>query len=289
MTRRMRDSTEPKDIPLSGLDLVLGYIDGPFKWLPSGWERFPGTVKRVRCATRSSTNDGHVLDCEPGDATPAQAVTWVRTRRQSGLRQPIVYCGAARWPHVKDAFVTAGVRQPDYIVAHYGVGPNIPPGAVGIQFADPNQTGAHYDESAMLDHIEAIDGALAPVEDPDMLGTDPVVWTSVVDGKKHTENDVNDALAAGLVLRELYAKGFTGVGTAGPGYLDLIQVMKNQADEQATLAAVLGLVKTSEQATDAPGGLTTDEANRLAAQVVAGVQALLPTGWDITVTPKETL
>src|SRR5438309_3633948 len=83
MTRLMYDSTSAHDIPLAAA-MVAGYIDHPlYTWSVADWARFPHAVK-VRIATRASTSDGHVLDCETGDATPTQCPGWVRIRRAAG-------------------------------------------------------------------------------------------------------------------------------------------------------------------------------------------------------------
>ena len=75
MTRIMRDSTTPTDIPIDGTDLAAGYINGQFKWSPEGFARFPG-AKHVHIDVDGTNPEGAgVVDCETGDVTVPGAVT----------------------------------------------------------------------------------------------------------------------------------------------------------------------------------------------------------------------
>jgi hypothetical protein len=165
--RTMGDSTTAADIPAT-FDLVAGYIDGPpdIKWSDADWLLHPGKV-HVRIATLATTNDGDVLD-----ATPDQAVEWVRTRRAAGA-DPSVYCGAAQANAVRFAFGQAGVLPPHFWLADWGDGvtprpaPPIPIGAVALQYAHPPQTGGHYDASIVADFwpgIDPVGGTMTPDE-----------------------------------------------------------------------------------------------------------------------------
>lgn len=175
MTRRMVDSITPTDIPVNDpatgrpWDCVLGYVDGHFgpagtppnAWTPAAWARFPNSV-HVRCAVLASTLDADVLDRENGDATAAEAVTWVQAKRAQGDAEPTVYVGLADWAALQAAFVTANVPHPHYGVAAYpGSGP-VQETLNGItsvfhQYADPQYgpggqgSGGHYDLSAVVD------------------------------------------------------------------------------------------------------------------------------------------
>ena len=108
--RIMYDSTNPFDIPVSA-QMVAGYVDGKYAWSVAGWARFPSAVK-VRIAVFSSTNDGHVLDVEPGCTWPPEgSVAWVQRRRAAGI-DPTVYCNQQNALHlVQSAFQAAGVRR----------------------------------------------------------------------------------------------------------------------------------------------------------------------------------
>jgi hypothetical protein len=152
--RVMFDSVTPSAIPTNAA-LVAGYINGPFAWTAAEWSRFPHSVQ-VRISVRASLNDGHVIDCENGDATPAQAVQWVAMRRRSGA-DPSVYCNASTWPTVQAAFRSAGVAAPHYWIAHYDGSTAIPAGAVAKQYNDPPKSGGNYDITAVADYWPGVD------------------------------------------------------------------------------------------------------------------------------------
>lgn len=157
----MYDSINPARIPANAA-MVAGYVDGIYGpehgrfnqpgWDLAAWARFPNAVK-VRIAVFASTNDGHVLDVETYDATPAQAPGWVKMRRAAG-RDPSVYMNASTWPAVRQAFRSAGVPEPHYWVASYpGGGAVIPAGAIAHQYADPGP----YDLSVVADFWPGVD------------------------------------------------------------------------------------------------------------------------------------
>jgi hypothetical protein len=169
--RTMYDSTNPLDIPTTAV-LVAGYIDGrwgpdhlamgePTGWDGAGWARFLRS-QWVKIAVHATTNDGHVLDVENGNATPEEAVTWVRQRR-AALQDPSVYMNANTWPQVQAAFRAVNEPEPHYWVAAWQAGDStIPPGAVARQYANPTITGAHYDLSAVVGYWPGVDPPLDP-------------------------------------------------------------------------------------------------------------------------------
>jgi hypothetical protein len=149
--RTMYDSVNPFNIPTTA-EMVAGYVDGRYAWSDAGWARFPYSVK-VRIAVFPTTNDGHVLDVENGDATPQQAPGWVRMRRLAGFN-PSVYCSESIWSVVRAAFQASGVTEPQYWVAAYpGEGTFVPPGAVAHQYNDVGL----YDLSVVNDYWPGVD------------------------------------------------------------------------------------------------------------------------------------
>lgn len=158
MTRLCFDSVTPASIP-QGSEFVAGYVDGLYAWSDQDWMRFPNATK-IGIAVFSSTNDGHVLDVEPGDATSVQSVGWVQRRRAAGV-DPTVYCGLWQWHEVWQAFEAAGVEQPHYWIAHYDNDPTLPIGATAKQYANPPLTGGHYDASAVADVWPGVEDDMA--------------------------------------------------------------------------------------------------------------------------------
>lgn len=148
--RVMYDAVTAANIPQAA-DMVAGYVDGRYAWKQTDWARFPKAVK-VRIAVFSETNDGHVLDVEPGNATPVEAVHWVKMRRAAGVI-PTVYCGASQWQECKQAFLNAGEPEPLWWIAQWNAQREIPLGAVAKQYVNME----NYDLSVVADFWPGVD------------------------------------------------------------------------------------------------------------------------------------
>jgi hypothetical protein len=124
--RTMFDAVTAANIPQNAV-MVAGYIDRIVlaPWTNADWGRFPSAVK-VEIVKKASTNDGHVLDVERGDAEPVEAPSWVKMRRAAGA-DPTIYCNASTWPAVRAAFAAANVAEPHYWIAKYDGDPTTPP------------------------------------------------------------------------------------------------------------------------------------------------------------------
>lgn len=134
----MYDSVNAASIPADA-EIVAGYIDGRYAWTAADWNRFP-KARKVTIAVFPSTNNGEALDCEAGDATPAQCPAWVRKRQAAGLAIPTIYCSRSAWPAVQAACKGLTV---DYWIAEYSGIPHIPDGAAACQWT----SGPGYDTS----------------------------------------------------------------------------------------------------------------------------------------------
>lgn len=150
--RTMYDSVTPTNIPINAV-MVAGYAHGRYAWTQAHWDRFPHAVK-VRIAVRANYFDAHVLDCEIGDATPAECPDWALTRRRMG-GVPIIYCNRSTWPMVQGAFRERGIEQPLYWIATANRSTTILPGAIGVQHTLDYRG---VDISSMQDFIPGIDG-----------------------------------------------------------------------------------------------------------------------------------
>lgn len=150
----MWDSTTAADLPADA-GMVAGYVDGLYAWSPADWARFPAAT-RVRIAVFADTDDGHVLDVEKGNATPAQAPGWVRLRRAAGV-DPTVYCARGSWASLSAQFTVQHVAAPHWWIADWTGSPHLPAGASACQWADSVLTGYHYDVSAVADHWPGVD------------------------------------------------------------------------------------------------------------------------------------
>ena len=232
--RTMYDSVDVSTIPANA-QMVAGYVDGLYANVYSLQRRFPHAVV-VRIAVSSRTNDGHVLDVEPGDATPATAVAWVQMRRRAGV-DPSVYCNTSQWPSVRKAFRDAGVPEPHYWVAQWDNTPSIPTGAVAKQYANPTLSHGQYDVSVVADHWPGVDAANNPRPVPV-----PAIYV-VVSG------DTLSGIAAryGLSLRTLLElnPGITNPDLIYPGQKIRISGASGSPHVNATYKVVKGDTLTS--------------------------------------------
>jgi hypothetical protein len=153
-------------------EMVAGYID-KIKlepWSGGDWALFPDAVK-VQIVKKASTNAGHVLDVEPGDATPAEAPGWVRMRRSAGA-DPSIYVQKSTWATVQAEFVRQHVDQPHYWIAHYNGDPTLPTlnGITAVAKQYRGDVAPGYDVSSVADHWPGVDDARPPQreEDDDM-------------------------------------------------------------------------------------------------------------------------
>lgn len=252
MVRTLYDSTAAADIPTSAA-MVAGYLaPSKFAWSTVDWDRFPHAVK-VRIAVRATTNDGHVLDVERGDATPAQALGWVTMRRAAGA-DPTVYCSESLWPSVKAAFTAAAVAQPHYWVAAYpGGGRVIPVGAIAHQYADPATSGGHFDLSVVADHWPGVDQE-APVTTPiDKMTSAQVDLLNGTIARFAPGNTANNNPAGDMATAIFAIAGRVDSDTAP---------LATKADVQAVAAAVTNLAAAVAdlKAAQTPATVLTGEA-----------------------------
>jgi len=211
--------------------LVAGYVDriklAP--WTASDWALFPGSVK-VRIVKKASTNDGHVLDVEPGDADPAEAPGWVRMRRAAGA-DPTVYVNASTWSTVISEFRSQGVAQPHYWIAKYDGDPSLP-SREGITAVAKQYLGNYQgvDVSVVADHWPGVDPAqnqpgtdpgANPTQEDDMAfgrtcpaGTNAHADMAVADCRKLR---LHSSWGQKLVVHDILFYGDTGPNPAGTG------------------------------------------------------------------------
>jgi hypothetical protein len=281
MTRTMYDATHQlvPNIPRAA-QLVAGYLPpSPYAWTAADWAAFPNAV-HVRIAVRAATNDGHVLDVETGDATPAEAPGWVRMRRAGGA-DPTVYCSASLWPTVQQQFVQQGVAQPHYWIASYpGGGPVIPSGAVAHQW----QSTTNYDISVVADYWPGVDTPGGDVNLTDSIGTNTSGQNVVVvDVLRLMYSALADSKAAprGQTLYDsIWANGAALGALAGA----------LSTDEAAILAAIAGadsdvkadVAQLAAAVAALPAGQPPTDAQMAA--LTAAVTRALP-GYTVNITP----
>lgn len=207
MTRTMYDSVNPSGIP-SGATLVAGYVNGRYANIPAMRKRFPDATV-VGISVTASYDGGTVLDVEQGDASPSEAPAWVQMRRKAGV-DPTVYCNTSTWPAVREAFTKAGVAQPHYWLAHYGVAAEVPSGAVALQYKSTSE----YDESVVTSYWPGVDQKKPVPSTKPKVSLKHVVYAAEHDptaAQGHTSHPadvkpVESALLAEGLLKAAYAK-----------------------------------------------------------------------------------
>lgn len=183
MPRLMYDAVTASNIPRNAA-MVAGYVDqirlAP--WSQADWNLFPSAVK-VQIVKKASSNWGHVLDVEPGDATPAEAPGWVKMRRNSGFSTPTIYCNLSTWPSVYNEFKNQGVAQPLYWIAKYDDIKNFPVlngiTAIAKQYHGNDPHG--FDISYVADFWPGVDGVdEMPLTQDDLNAVAEAVWTKMI-------------------------------------------------------------------------------------------------------------
>jgi hypothetical protein len=152
---KMYDSATPDDIPTSA-QVVAGYIDGDYAWSSEDWKRFPDADKVLITVTGSL--NANVIDVENGDMDPVQAMQWIRSKQQAGMRGCTVYCTRSSLDSVWSACRGHAyyVWVADWTDAAHAVG-----GTVATQYSN---VGNSYDLSMVYSQewLEAIAAANNP-------------------------------------------------------------------------------------------------------------------------------
>jgi hypothetical protein len=142
-TYEFYDSTTPTELP-AHRDVAV-YANGAYQ---AEWSQLPSNTGVLWIDVSGSNPGCNVLDVEPGDASPATAATWAKTRLS---RYPdaiaVIYTMRDEWPATKAAIATlpdemrARVRW--WIADPTGV-PHIVPGSSATQW----YWGSSYDISS---------------------------------------------------------------------------------------------------------------------------------------------
>jgi hypothetical protein len=159
MTRLMRDSTNLRDIPIHGTDLVAGYVNGNFVASKEDFARFGGIPHVHIDVDGSAPAEAGVLDFEPGDRQdPAMAAIWAKRRRAAlpGHYAPIIYCNRSSLTLLFNGMNDAGleiVKDFRLWIATLDGTKTVDDmtGVTAVQFAGESMTGGHYDESIVYD------------------------------------------------------------------------------------------------------------------------------------------
>jgi len=128
----MFDSVNIDHIPRDAA-WVAGYVNGI-------WPTYNELVKKFPNANHVSITINayelaDVLDVEKGDATPIEAITWVKTLRNHG-KTPIIYCSKSMMGTLQTEFANAKEAEPYFWVADWTNVEHLVPGSIATQWAD---------------------------------------------------------------------------------------------------------------------------------------------------------
>lgn len=158
MTRLMRDSTNLKDIPIHGTDLVAGYVNGGFIASEEAFARFRGIPHVHIDVMGTDPDEAGVLDFEKGNpGTPKKCVEWAAKRNKLHPGYPaVIYCDRSHLTPLFNAMNAAGLRVVHDFrlwIATLDGTKTVPDmtGVTAVQFAGESMTGGHYDESIVYD------------------------------------------------------------------------------------------------------------------------------------------
>jgi hypothetical protein len=178
--RAMFDSVTPARLPANAT-MVACYRDGRYANEAEVRSRFPHAT--IVTITVRGQHDAHVIDCENGDATPAQAATWAKRQIVNG-HKPTIYCSLSVWPDVKAEVANAGITV-SYWVAHYDGKAEMIAGAVAKQYQE--RTDQNLDYSICADYWPGVDA-------------EPVAHAAYVPPKNDSPSQHGYPLPAGAVF-----------------------------------------------------------------------------------------
>jgi len=162
VTITLYDSIDVSQIP-ADVTAAAGYLSGRWPTYAALRQRFPHA--HLLSIAVNASEDADVLDVESGDATPAQAIGWVKRQIARKVYRPVIYVQASTMPGLLSALSASGISRSSVRLwsAHYD-GPHIcgpascrypgVPACDGTQWT-PNALGRNLDESLLLDDFFA--------------------------------------------------------------------------------------------------------------------------------------
>lgn len=131
------DSVTAGNLPANQTHGVY-YVDGAYANEKEVRARLPKAQLLGIAVSPSTTGKGiQVIDCEVGDATPAQAEAWVAEQLKNGVFRPCVYANQDTWENqgLHDALEHYGGNIKRWVAAYPGTGADVPAGYDAHQYA----------------------------------------------------------------------------------------------------------------------------------------------------------
>lgn len=131
----MYDDVTLSLIPVSA-QAVAGYVDGRWPTYAQLVKQFPHAKHKLSIAV-FSRDDANVLDVEPGDATVAEIVGWVKRQHERGERKPDIYTAVSWAEKVVSTLTAAGFEYGVHYrlwTAHYTYRPHLCSSKCGFGF-----------------------------------------------------------------------------------------------------------------------------------------------------------
>jgi hypothetical protein len=155
------DSIDAATLP-PGLDWYAGYVGGRWPSESAIVARFPHA--KHKSIAVNATEDADILDCENGDAIPAQCPDWLRRQHARGLKRPGIY---TFFFEMRDEVIpvlhASGLPRDSYVlwVAHWNGVKALELGCEAKQWGDPAFTHGQWDGNVADPSF--FDGTTVPV------------------------------------------------------------------------------------------------------------------------------
>ena len=119
------DDVDPSLLP-AGYDAYAGYVDGRYNDFNAIRARFP-RAQVLSIDVLATNTSANCLDVEPGDATNASAVGWVKAKIAAKAKLIVLYTSASNVDALVDVLARAGIPRAAYKLwsAHYGDGEHV--------------------------------------------------------------------------------------------------------------------------------------------------------------------
>lgn len=168
MTTFMEDAVNVQNLDPTS-PVVAVYLDGAYATTQAAVRaRCPNSA--IVWITVLASPRGMAYDCETGNGTPQDAVSYAQERLALGYT-PIVYCGEHTWwSEIEQLMAAAGLEgKVIYWVADYDGVAQIPVGADGKQYADPGPVDLSVVDQTFLEAIGADPPAPPPPPSEDLM------------------------------------------------------------------------------------------------------------------------